>query len=163
MNMFKTTKFRATVCWGSSQHPFIRESRWNNTCTKYAVEYTYCGPVAEPVGPSDFLPSGLDSPTRCLLCRQTRQQSKSRIFKETVLPKPLRFPKISNHLRQIQDHKSSSWSQRMKSLALLLHLFLFNPANCLFFNAPTILDLYSSWQVAIRPSFIHLGSTGCKL
>ena len=37
----------------------------------------------------------------------------------------------------------------MKSLALLWHIFVLNPANCLFFNPPTILDLYSSWQVAI--------------
>ena len=117
-----------------------------------------CGPVAEPVGPSDFLPSGLISPSRCLLCRQTSQQSKSRIFIETLLLKLLRFPK---HIRSF-ERNPRSWSQTMKSLALILHMFLLNPANCLFFNAPTILDLYSSWQVAIHPSFIHLGSTRHK-
>ena len=88
--MFKTAKFRASVCWGSSQHPFFRESGWSNTRTIYAVDYICCGPVPEPVGPSDFLPSGLTSPSRWLLCRQTSQQSKSRIFIETVSLKPLR-------------------------------------------------------------------------
>ena len=35
LNMFKATKFRATVCWGSPQPPFIRVSGWSNTCTIY--------------------------------------------------------------------------------------------------------------------------------
>ena len=112
-----------SICLILSCHSFGKTRRF--LCprvTMFAVDYICCGPVAEPVGPSDFLPSGLGSPSRCLLCRQTSQQSKSRIFIETVLPKPLGFPKISDQLRQIQDRKSSSWSLMMKSLALLLHL-----------------------------------------
>ena len=106
LNMFKTTKFGASVFWGSSQHPFIREGGWSNTCTIYegSVEYTCCEPAPEPVGPSDFLPSGLGSPTRCLLCRQTNQQSKSRIFIETGLLKPLRF---SKNIRSFETNPGS--------------------------------------------------------
>ena len=100
-----------SICLILSCHSFGKTRRF--LCprvTMFAVDYICCGPVAEPVGPSDFLPSGLDSPTRCLLCRQTRQQSKSRIFIETVLQKPLWFPKISNHLRQIQEVGLKRWS-----------------------------------------------------
>ena len=115
---------------------------WQNTtffCVRGCMLWTSC----RTSWSFRLLPSGLTSPSRCLLCCQTSQQSKRMVFIETTLLKVLRFPKISDHLRRIQDRKSSSWSQTMKSLVFLLHLFVLNPANCLFFNSPTILDLYS--------------------